>query len=59
MKQGKFPIIMPTIKSLELVAKYKTTHDLLALNKNNNYKNVSTVEPKFIIENGKPKLVTN
>ena len=59
MKQGKFPIIMPTIKSLEFVTKYKTTHDLLELNKNNNYKNIPTTEPKFIIENGKPKLVTN
>ncbi len=59
MKQGKFPIIMPTIKSLEFVAKYKTTQDLLELNRNNNYKNIPTIEPKFIIENGKPKLVTN
>ena len=59
MKQGKFPIIMPTIKSLEFVAKYKTTQGLLELNRNNNYKNIPTIEPKFIIENGKPKLVTN
>ena len=59
MKQGKFPIIMPTIKSLEFVANYKTTNELLELNKNNTYKNIPTIEPKFIIENGKPKLVTN
>ena len=59
MKQGKFPIIMPTIKSLEFVAKYKTTQSLLELNKKKNHKNVPTIEPKFIIENGKPKLVTN
>ena len=59
MKQGKFPIIMPTIKSLELVATYKTTNELLEHNKKNNYKNIPTTKPKFIIENGKPKLVTN
>jgi len=59
MKQGKFPIIMPTIKSLEFVAKYKTTKDLLELNKKNTYKNIPTIEPKFIIENGTPKLVTS
>ena len=45
MKQGKFPIIMPTIKSLELVAAYKSTNELLDLNKNNNYKNISTIGP--------------
>jgi len=50
---------MPTIKSLEFVATYKTTNELLELNKKNNYKNIPTIEPKFIIENGKPKLVTN
>tara|TARA_B100000686_G_scaffold156267_2_gene164046 strand:+ start:1717 stop:2577 length:861 start_codon:yes stop_codon:yes gene_type:complete len=59
MEQGKFPIIMPTIKSLELVAAYKSTNALLELNKNNDYKNISTIEPKFIIENGQTKLVTN
>jgi len=59
MKEGKFPIIMPTIKSLEFVAKYQTTQSLLELNKKNSYKNIPTIEPKFIIENGKPKLVTN
>ena len=59
MKQGKFPIIMPTIKSLEFVGKYKTTNEILELNKKNTYKNIPTIEPKFIIENGKPKLVTN
>lgn len=59
MKQGKFPIIMPTIKSLEFVANYETTKELLEVNKNNNYKNIPTIEPKFIIENGKPKLITS
>jgi 8-oxo-dGTP pyrophosphatase MutT (NUDIX family) len=59
MKEGKFPIIMPTIKSLEFVANYKTTNELLELNKKNTYKNIPTIEPKLIIENGKPKLVTN
>ena len=58
-KEGKFPIIMPTIKSLELVVSYKTTNELLELNKKNNYKNIPTIEPKFIIENGKPRFVTN
>ena len=58
MRKGKFPIIMPTIKSLELVAAYQSTDELLELNRNNNYKNISTIEPKFIIENGQAKLVT-
>ena len=59
MNQGKFPIIMPTNKSLELVATYKTTNELLEHNKKNNYKNIPTTEPKFIVENGEIKLVTN
>ena len=58
MRKGKFPIIMPTIKSLELVAAYHSTDELLELNRNNNHKNISTIEPKFIIENGQAKLVT-
>ena len=58
MRKGKFPIIMPTIKSLELVAAYQSTDELLKLNRNNNHQNISTIEPKFIIENGQAKLVT-
>jgi len=51
--QGKFPIIMPTIKNLELVSGYKSTHSLLNDKKMIEPKDIKPIEPKFFIEDGK------
>ncbi len=51
--QGKFPIIMPTIKNLELVAGYESTLSLLNEKKMIQPEAIDPIEPKFFFEDGK------
>jgi len=51
--QGKFPIIMPTIKNLELVSGYESTFSLINDKKMIEPKDIPPIEPKFFIEDGK------
>ena len=51
--QGNFPIIMPTIKNLELVSGYESTLSLLKDKKMIEPKDIPPIEPKFFIEDGK------
>ena len=51
--QGNFPIIMPTIKNLELVSGYESTLSLLNDKKMIQPKDIPPIEPKFFIEDGK------
>ena len=56
-KAGTFPIIMPTIKSLEFILQFHSTKELLENNKSKKSNRIPKFEPQFIIEDGKPKLV--
>jgi 8-oxo-dGTP pyrophosphatase MutT (NUDIX family) len=56
--KGKFPIIMPTIKNLEFIANYQSTNALLKDSKKRKGSEIPKIEPKFILEKGKPKLVS-
>ena len=51
-KEGSFPIILPTIKNLESIIGFSDTDSLLK-NKVNYQNEVSSIEPKFFMENGK------
>ena len=51
--QGNFPIIMPTIKNLELVSGYESTLSLINDKKMIEPKDIPAIEPKFFIEDGK------
>ena len=51
-EEGSFPIILPTIKNLESIIGFSDTHSLLK-NKVNYQNEVSSIEPKFFMENGK------
>ena len=56
-ESGNFPMIMPTIKNLEMICGYTDTSELL-LNMNNKDKSdIPNVEPVFEIVDGEPKLV--
>ena len=46
-------LIMPTIKSLEMICGFNSTQDLLDNKQNLDAGNISTIEPKFFMENGK------
>jgi hypothetical protein len=51
-EEGSFPIILPTIKNLESIIGFSDTDSLLK-NKVNYQNEVSSIEPKFFMENGK------
>ena len=51
--QGNFPIIMPTIKNLELASGYQSTLSLINDKKMIEPKDIPAIEPKFFIEDGK------
>ncbi len=51
-EEGKFPIILPTIKNLESIIGFSSTDKLLE-NKVKYQNEVSSIEPKFFMENGK------
>tara|TARA_Y100001960_G_scaffold126573_1_gene134975 strand:- start:229 stop:1023 length:795 start_codon:yes stop_codon:yes gene_type:complete len=51
--QGNFPIIMPTIKNLELLSGYESTLSLINDKKMIEPKDIPPIEPKFFIEDGK------
>ena len=57
-KSGKFPMIMPTIKNLELIKDYKSTGTLLHAMNNRSYNDIPKVEPVFELVNGQPKLIS-
>ena len=51
--RGNFPIIMPTIKNLELASGYQSTLSLINDKKMIEPKDIPAIEPKFFIEDGK------
>ena len=51
-EEGNFPIILPTIKNLESIVGFTDTDSLLR-HKVNYQNEVSCIEPKFFMENGK------
>ena len=55
---GEFPMIMPTIKNLELIKDYKNTKTLIHAMNDKSYSDIPKVEPVFDLVNGQPKLVS-
>jgi len=51
--EGRFPIIMPTIKNLELLSGYESTLSFLNDKKMIEPKDITPIEPKFFIKDGK------
>ena len=51
-EEGKFPIILPTIRNLEAIVGFSSTDDLLE-NKVKCQSEVSSIEPKFFMKDGK------
>ena len=56
-KSGNFPMIMPTIKNLEMICGFTDTAELLSTMNNKNKSDIPNVEPVFEMVNGEPKLV--
>ena len=56
-KSGNFPMIMPTIKNLEMICGFTNTAELLATMNNKNKSDIPNVEPVFEIVDGEPKLI--
>ena len=57
-KSGKFPMIMPTIKNLELVKDFQDTQTLLLSMNDKLITDIPKVEPVFDVVDGKPKLIS-
>ena len=57
-KAGDFPMIMPTIKNLEMIKDYENAQTLLLSMKDKSITDIPKVEPVFDVVDGKPKLVT-
>ena len=56
-KSGNFPMIMPTIKNLEMICGFTDTAELLSTMNNKNKSDIPNVEPVFEIVDGEPKLI--
>ena len=56
-KAGDFPMIMPTIKNLEMICGFTDTSELLSFMNNKNKNDIPNVEPVFEIVDGEPKLI--
>ena len=57
-KNGKFPMIMPTIKNLEMISEYTNTSALLDDMNNKTKDAIPKVEPIFEMVNGEAKLIS-
>ena len=57
-KSGNFPMIMPTIKNLEMISGHADTYELLYAMNNKDKSNIPNVEPVFEIVDGEPKLIS-
>ena len=57
-KSGEFPMIMPTIKNLELIKDFQSTKTLLLSMKDKSITDIPKVEPVFDVVDGKPKLIS-
>ena len=57
-KIGRFPMIMPTIKNLEMISEYSNSAKLLADMNDKSNDSIPKVEPIFEIVNGEPKLIS-
>ena len=57
-KNGEFPMIMPTIKNLEMISEYTNTSLLLDDMNNKTKDAIPRVEPIFKMVNGEPKLIS-
>ena len=56
-KAGDFPMIMPTIKNLEMICGFPDTSELLFVMNKKDKKDIPNVEPVFEIIDGEPKLI--
>ena len=56
-KAGDFPMIMPTIKNLEMICGFANTSELLSFMNNKDKNDIPNVEPVFEIVDGEPKLI--
>ena len=56
-KSGNFPMIMPTIKNLEMICGYVNTFELLSAMNNKDKSDIPNIEPVFKIVDGKPKFI--
>ena len=56
-KSGNFPMIMPTIKNLEMISGHADTYELLYAMNNKDKSNIPNVEPVFELVDGEPKLI--
>ena len=56
-KAGDFPMIMPTIKNLEMICGFANTFDLLFFMNSKDKNDIPNVEPVFEIVDGEPKLI--
>ena len=57
-KSGNFPMIMPTIKNLEMISGHADTYELLYAMNNKDKSNIPNVEPVFELVDGEPKLIS-
>ncbi len=57
-KSGEFPMIMPTIKNLELIKDFQDTQMLLLSMNDKLITDIPKVEPVFDVVDGKPKLIS-
>ncbi len=57
-KSGEFPMIMPTIKNLELIKDFQDTQTLLRSMNDKLITDIPKVEPVFDVVDGKPKLIS-
>ena len=57
-KSGEFPMIMPTIKNLELIKDFQDTQTLLLSMNDKLITDIPKVEPVFDVVDGKPKLIS-
>ena len=55
---GNYPMIMPTIKNLELIKDFSDTNSLLIEMNKKEENEIPRVEPVFKIRNGKPELIS-
>ena len=56
-KAGDFPMIMPTIKNLEMICGFTDASELLSFMNNKNNNDIPNIEPVFEIVDGEPKLI--
>ena len=56
-KAGDLPMIMPTIKNLEMICGFTDTSELLSFMNNKDKNDIPNVEPVFEIVDGEPKLI--